>query len=85
MREQVRTRHYAMTVHAEDEMDEENLSIYDVESVILTGRIIETQRDRVTLERKYIVSGQTLSNDAVTVVAKFSAAGKVFIITVFRE
>lgn len=39
---------YLTTTHAEEEMDYDGLTIYDVESVILTGGIIERQRDRKT-------------------------------------
>lgn len=46
MRELVRTREYVMTVHAEDEMDSDGLTIYDVESIVLTGRIIQRQKER---------------------------------------
>ena len=45
LREKVRTRQYVMTVHADDEMDEDGLTIFDVESVILSGKIIERQKD----------------------------------------
>jgi len=38
MRELIHTRRYVMTLHAEEEMDADGLSIFDVESVILTGR-----------------------------------------------
>jgi len=31
MREKIRTRQYVMTLHAEEEMADENLSIFDVE------------------------------------------------------
>lgn len=48
-----------MTLHAEEEMDNDGLTIFDVESVILTGEIIEWQRDRKTRERKYLVRGET--------------------------
>ena len=37
MREKIRTRQYVMTLHAEEEMDNEGLAIYDVERGILTG------------------------------------------------
>lgn len=46
MREMIRTRRYVMTLHAEDEMDADDLTIFDIESVILTGQIAERQRDR---------------------------------------
>jgi hypothetical protein len=35
MREKVRRRLYVMTTHAEEEMDNDGLTIFDVESVIL--------------------------------------------------
>ena len=46
MRELIRTRRYVMTLHAEDEMDADDLTIFDIESAILTGQISERQRDR---------------------------------------
>jgi hypothetical protein len=52
MRGLIRTRKYVMTVHAEDEMNSDGLTIYDVESIVLTGRITERQRDRVLAEWK---------------------------------
>ena len=48
MREKIRTRQYVMTLHAEEEMNEDGLTIYDVERGILTGEVQERQRDRVT-------------------------------------
>lgn len=85
MRELVRARQYVMTLHAEGEMDADGLTIFDVESVILTGQISERQRDRLPDEWKYLVSGQSLTGAAVTVVTKLSPTGKLVFITVFRE
>lgn len=85
MRELVRIRKYVMTVHAEDEMDSDGLTVYDVESVVLTGRITERQRDRALAEWKYLVSGQSLAGDRATVVAKIGPTGKLVFITVFKE
>jgi hypothetical protein len=48
MRELIRTRQYVMTLHADDEMDADGLTIYDVEHVILTGRVTERQRDHAS-------------------------------------
>jgi hypothetical protein len=50
LREKVRTRQYVMTIHADEEMDEDELSIFDVESVIQSGKIIERQKDQNTGE-----------------------------------
>ena len=40
-RDRVRSRQYVMTLHAEEEMDDDDLSIFDIESGILTGKITE--------------------------------------------
>ena len=37
-----------MTLHAEEEMDDDGLSIFDVERALLTGEIIERQKDYQT-------------------------------------
>ena len=79
----IQKRYYVMTLHAEEEMDADELTIYDVESAILTGRIIERQKDKETEEWKYKLCGATAGNDKVEVVAKFGVTGKLIIITVY--
>jgi len=71
MRELVRHGQYVMTTHADEEADEDSLSILDVESVILTGSIMERQRDSETREWRYVVLGETLDGRAGCVVTKF--------------
>lgn len=85
MRDLIRTSQYVMTLHAEDEMDADSLSIYDVEHVILTGDVTERQKDHASGEWKYLISGESLANASVTVVTKFGPTGKLVFITVFRE
>ena len=68
----IRTLDYVMTIHADEEMDDDGLSILDVEQVILTGQIVERQRDRDSGEWKYLIHGQTDDGLKVTVVAKLS-------------
>jgi len=85
MREKVRAREYVMTLHAEDEMNADDWSVFDVESGILTGEIIERQRDQATGEWKYLVRGKTLTDDDIVVVGKLSLTGKLVVITVYRE
>ena len=72
-----------MTHHARKEMNDDGLTIYDVESGILTGNIIERQRDRVTAEWKYRIRGETLIGDDIEVIAKLSPTSKLVIITVY--
>ena len=58
MRAKVRSRHYVMTVHAWEEMDSDGLSVFDVESAILTGRIVDRQTDQPWGERKFVIRGR---------------------------
>ncbi|MBN1483161.1 MAG: DUF4258 domain-containing protein [Chloroflexia bacterium] len=83
MREKIRTRQYVMTLHAEAEMDNDGLTIFDVERGILTGRIIERQKDQLTGEWKYLVEGWTIVGDLVVAVVKFGPTEKLVIITVY--
>jgi hypothetical protein len=76
---------FVMTLHAVEEMEDEGLSILDVEHAILTGKIARRQKDENTREWKYLVSGRSLSQDEVVVVAKLSPTGKLVIITVYAE
>lgn len=86
MREKIRSRQYVMTLYAEEEMDDDDLSIFDVESGILTGVIIERQRDRAKQEWKYLVQGETINGDRViVVVSKFGYTSKLVILTVYAE
>ena len=83
MQEKIRLQEYVMTLHAEEEMNDDNLSIFDVEQGILTGNIIEKQKDHVTAEWKYLIEGETVAGNLVVVVAKLSITGKLIIITVY--
>ncbi len=64
-------------------MNEDELSIYDVESGILTGTILEEQKDEVTKEWKYRIRGSTLVTETVEIIAKISSTNKLVIITVY--
>ncbi|MBC7910988.1 MAG: DUF4258 domain-containing protein [Pyrinomonadaceae bacterium] len=85
MREKVRTLQYVMTIHAEEEMDNDDLSIFDVEHAILTGQIIERQKDAETGEWKYLIRGKAVENGDVVVVSKLSSTGSLIIITIYVE
>lgn len=72
-----------MSLHAEEEMDDDGLSIFDIEHGILTGEILERQRDRETAEAKYRIQGKTLADDSVEIIGKISPTGKLIIIIVY--
>ncbi|OGW45034.1 MAG: hypothetical protein A2Y66_04420 [Nitrospirae bacterium RBG_13_41_22] len=83
MRDKIRKLEYIMTIHADDEMNDDCLTIFDVERCILTGRILERQKDKDTAEWKYRINGRSLSDNEVEIVAKISPTGKLVIITVY--
>ena len=78
LRQLIRTLSYAA-----DELEDDNLTILDLENVVLSGQIVERQRDRSTRETKYVIQGSTLDGTAAEVVAKVGHSGKLFVITVY--
>ena len=70
MQRLVRRGLYVLTVHGQEEMDAEALTLYDVEHVLLTGNIVGRQRDRQTGEAKYLIEGNSLAAQLTTAVAK---------------
>ena len=83
IRSKVRVGDYVVTVHADEEMDDDQLAIGDVEACILSGDVVERQRDRVTGESKYRVRGMSLDGLMMETIVKLGATGKVVIITVY--
>lgn len=73
-----------MTIHAEEEMDADNFSIFDIERCVLNGKIIERQRDKTTQELKYRISGQSVNKKNIEIIAKISVTEKLVIITVYE-
>jgi hypothetical protein len=72
-----------MTLHAEEEMDADGLSVFDVEHCILSGRVLERQKDLPTQKFKYRVRGRTFSGREMETIAKVGPTGKLVIITVY--
>ena len=57
-----------MTVHAWEEMDDDGLSVFDVENAVLSGRIVSRQTDQPFGDRKYLIRGRPLEgSDSVYV------------------
>ena len=77
----IRKRRYVVTLHALDEMDEDALSVFDVERAILTGEIIERQRDQAMREWKYVVRGNAVDGRQIMVVSKLGSTDKLVVIT----
>lgn len=79
----VRASEYVVTLHGHEEMEADGLTVYDIEHVILTGRIVEKQRDQCRKEWKYLVEGETLAGDPAVVVSKIGPTGKLVVVTVY--
>lgn len=84
IRDAIRTSAYDVTSHAVEEMAEDSLDFTDVETVILRGKLIKTEKDdpRGT---KYTVHG--IGTDEVTLVGtagRFTGTGRYLIITVYE-
>lgn len=54
-RQLIRTLRYVVSTHAAEEFDDDNLSILDLENIVLTGQIQERQRDTQSGEGKYVI------------------------------
>ena len=83
MQEKIREHQYVMTLHAEEEMSNDGLTIFDVERGILMGEIQERQRDPVTGEWKYRLKGNVLQGHDAEIVAKLSQTDTLVIVTVY--
>ena len=60
MRELVRRGLYVLTTLADEEADADDFSVFDVESAILTGKIVERQKESEMGEWKYVISGEAV-------------------------
>ena len=85
LRAKIRAGQYVVPFHAANELDDDEISIFDAENVILAGEIIETQRDPATRERKYVIEGETLTGESACCVVKVGSTGYVVLITAWIE
>ena len=72
-----------MTIHAAEEMAEDDLDILDIEEVILNGQIVHRTK-RAPRGTKYTVEGLALDGETpVGIVGRFHANDRFLIITVY--
>ena len=83
IRDLVRSLNYVVSLHAAEELEDDNLTILDLENIILTGRIVERQKDRQTRETKIVIRGRTLDDREAEAVAKVGPTGALYVITVY--
>ena len=84
IRECFRSLNYVVSIHVAEEVDDDNLTILDLEKSILLGEIIERQRDDAgTGEVKCVVRGFTLDERQAQAAFKIGPLGNLIVITVF--
>lgn len=77
------TLRYVVSLHAAEEMEDDEVTIIDLESIILAGRIIERQKEQETDETKIVIRGRTLDGRQAEAVVKVGLSGILYIITVY--
>jgi hypothetical protein len=84
IREKFRLKAYDVTVHAAEEMAEDDLDILDLEQAVLTGQIVRTEKDDPR-GPKYVVEGLATDGEtSVGVVGRFSSSERYLIITIYE-
>ena len=84
IREKIRLQEYDMTVHAMEEMVEDDLDILDIEEAVLNGRVVR-RGSRDPLGPKYTVEGLALDGEKVVgIVGRFLSTSCFLIITVYE-
>ena len=73
-----------MTVHAVEEMAEDDLDIFDIEEAVLNGQVMRRNK-RDSRGTKYTVEGLALDGERlVGVVGRFHGTDRFLIITVYE-
>ena len=84
IRAAVREATYDMTIHAVEEMAEDGLDLIDVESAILNGRLVRTEKDDPRGAR-YVLHGTGADRiTPVGTVGRFTETGRYLIITAYK-
>ena len=83
LRDLIRSLNYVVSIHAAEELDDDNLTVLDLENIILTGEIIERQCDRQTHEVKCVVRGVTVDGLEAETIVKGGPTGRLVVITVY--
>jgi len=84
IRNAIRNGNYDITHHAVEEMAEDNLGIFDVESAILNGQIKKIEKED-SRGIKYVIESLGMDQSIpVGVVGRFKETGIFLIITVYE-
>ena len=83
VRDLVRSVNYVVSLHAAEELEDDNLTILDLENILLTGRIVERQKERRTRETKTVIRGRILDDREGEAVVKVNLSGALYVVTVY--
>jgi hypothetical protein len=84
IRQKILLRDYDMTIHAVEEMAEDDLDIFDIEEAILNGRVVRRSK-RDLRGTKYTMEGLALDGERpVGIVGRFHGIDRFLIITVYE-
>ena len=84
IRQTILLRDYDMTVHAMEEMAEDDLDIFDIEEAVLHGRVARRNK-KDPRGTKYTIEGLALDGERlVGVVGRFHGTDRFLIITVYE-
>ena len=83
IREAIRNATYDMTVHAIEEMAEDELDFVDIETAILNGRLMKSEKDDPRGPRYTIHGTGTEGTIPVGTVGRFTETGRYLIITAY--
>lgn len=73
-----------MTVHAMEEMAEDDLDIVDIEQAVLSGQLVRREKDDAR-GSKYVVEGLAADGEtSVGVVGRFQGRERYLIITIYE-
>lgn len=73
-----------MTMHASEEMAEDSLDIVDVDTSIINGRIIKSEKDDPRGTRHTVHGVGPDGKTQIGTVGRFTATGRYLLITVYK-
>ncbi|MGQ0650744.1 MAG: DUF4258 domain-containing protein [Betaproteobacteria bacterium] len=83
IRNLIRSLKYVVSLHGAEKMEDDYITVLDLENTILAGHIVERQKDQETDETKTVIRGRTFDGREAEVVVKISASGVLYIITLY--
>ena len=83
IRQKFLLRDYDLTVHAIEEMAEDDLDVWDIEQAVMNGKVVRRSK-RDLRGTKYTIEGLAVDGERmVGIVGRFHATDRFLIITVY--